>query len=57
MVNQIHQPELQLDKANLSDSVSGFTFLNISDDLVSSKTDDKHDDFDFDIVNFPRCNI
>ena len=55
MVNQIYPPELQLNKANTSDTEAPFLdlHLSISNDFVSSKIYDKRDDFDFDIVNFP----
>ena len=55
MVNQIYPPELQLNKANTSDTDAPFLdlHLSISSGCVSSKTYDKRDDFDFDIVNFP----
>ena len=55
MVNQIYPPELQLNKANTSDTEAPFLDLHlpISNGFVSSKIYDKHDDFDFDIVNFP----
>ena len=55
MVNQIYPPELQLNKANTSDTEAPFLdlHLSISNGLVSSKIYDKRDDFDFDIVNFP----
>ena len=55
MVNQIHPPELQLNKANTSDTDAPFLdlHLSISNGCVSSKNYDKRDDFDFDIVNFP----
>ena len=55
MVNQIYPPELQLNKANTSDTEAPFLdlHLSISNGFVSSKIYDKHDDFDFDIVNFP----
>ena len=51
MVNQIYPPELQLNKANTSDTEA--SFLSISNSVVSSKIYDKRDDFDIDIVNFP----
>ena len=51
MVNQIYPPELQLNKANTSDTEA--PFLSISNSIVSSKIYDKREDFDFDIVNFP----
>ena len=55
MVNRIYPPELQLIKANTSDTKAPFLdlHLSISNGLVSSKIYDKRDDFDFDIVNFP----
>ena len=56
MVEQIYPPELQLNKANNTDTetpvlnlhlsiANGFVFFN--------KIYDKRDDFDFDIVNVP----
>ena len=55
MVNQIYPPELQLNKANTSDTEVPFLYLHlsISNGFVSSKIYDKRDDFDFDIVKFP----
>ena len=55
MVNQIYPPELQLNKANTSDTEVPFLdlHLSISNGFVSSKIYDKRDDFDFDKVNFP----
>ena len=57
MVNRIYPPELQLNKANISDTEAPFLdlYLSISNGFVSSKIYDKRDDFDFDIhvVNFP----
>ena len=55
MVNQIYPSELQLNKANISDTESPFLDLHLSvaNGFVSSKIYDKRDDFDFDIVNFP----
>ena len=55
MVNRIYPPELQLNKANTSDTEALFLdlHLSISNRFVSSKIYDKRDDFDFDIVNFP----
>ena len=55
MVNEIYPPELQLNKANISDTEAPFLHLHLSiaNGFVSSKTDGKRDDFDFDIVNFP----
>ena len=55
MVNRIYPPELQLNKANTSDTEAPFLDLHvsISNGFVSSKIYDKREDFDFDIVNFP----
>ena len=55
MVNRIYPPELQLNKANTSDTEAPFLdlHLSISNGFVSSKIYDKRDNFDFDIVNFP----
>ena len=55
MVNHIYPPELQLNKANTSDTEAPFldSHLSISNEFVSSNIYDKCDDFDFDIVNFP----
>ena len=55
MVNQIYPSELQLKKANTSDTEAEFLdlHLSISNDIVSTKIYDKRDDFDFEIVNFP----
>ena len=55
MVSQIYHSELELNKANTSDTEAAFLDmdLSISNDIVSSKIYDKRDDFDFEIVNFP----
>ena len=55
MVSQIYPSELQLNKANTSDTGVAFLdlHLSISNDIVSTKIYDKCDDFDFEIVNFP----
>ena len=55
MVKQIYPPELQLNKANNTDTEAPFLdlHLSIANGFVSSKIYDKRDDFDFDIVNFP----
>ena len=55
MVNQIYPPELQLNKANISDTEAPFLDLHLSvaNGFVSPKIYDKRDDFDFDIINFP----
>ena len=54
MVSQIYPSELQLNKANTSDTEATFLdlHLSVSNDIVSTKIYDKRDDFDFKIVNF-----
>ena len=55
MVKQIYPPELQLNKANNTDTKAPFLdlHLSIANGFVSSEIYDKRDDFDFDTVNFP----
>ena len=55
MVSQKYPSELQLNKANTSDTEATFLDLHLSnsDDIVPTKIYDKRDDFDFEIVNFP----
>ena len=55
MVSQIYPSELQIYKANTSDTKAAFLdlHLSISNDNVSTKMYDKRDDLDFEIVNFP----
>ena len=55
MVSQLYPSELQLNKANASDTKAAFLdlHLSISNDIVSTKIYDKRDDFDFEFVNFP----
>ena len=55
MVSQLYPSELQLNKANASETDAAFLDLHvsISNDIVSTKNYDKRDDFDFEIVNFP----
>ena len=55
MVSQLYPSELQLNKANTSETDAAFSDLHvsISNDIVSTKNYDKRDDFDFEIVNFP----
>ena len=52
---QIYPSELQLNKANISDTETPFLDLHLSvvNGFVSSKIYDKRDEFDFDIVNVP----
>ena len=54
MVDRIYPTELQLNKANSSDTEAPLLDLNlcISNCTVSTKIYDKRDDFHFDIVNF-----
>ena len=55
MVDRVYPTELQLNKANSSDTEEPFLDLNlcISNGTVSTKIYDKGDDFNFDKVNFP----
>ena len=55
MVSQIYPSELQLNKANTSDTGAAFLDLHvsISNDSVSTKIYDKRDNFDFEIIIFP----
>ena len=55
MVDRVYPTELQLNRANSSDSEAPVLDLNlcISNGTVYTKIYDKRDDFDFDIVNFP----
>ena len=55
MVSQMYPSELQLNKANTSDTEASFLdlHLSISFDIVSTKIYDKRDEFDFEIVNLP----
>ena len=51
MVNQIYSPELQMNKANTTDTEAPFLdlHLSIANGFVASKIYDKLDDFDFNI--------
>ena len=55
MVDRVYPTELQLNRANSSDTEAPVLDLNlcISNGTVSTKIYDKRDDFDFDIVSFP----
>ena len=55
MVGQIYPTELQLNKANSSDTEAPFLDLNLplTNGIVSSKIYDKRDHFNFELVNFP----
>ena len=54
MVSQIYPSELQLNKANASDTEAAFLdlHLSISNDTVSTKIYDKRDNYDAEIVHF-----
>ena len=55
LISQIYPSELQLNKANSSDTKAAFLDLHLSivNGFVPCKIYDKRDDFDFEIVNFP----
>ena len=55
MVRHTYPTELQLNKANSSDTEIPFLDLDlfITNDIVSPKIYDKRDDFNFEIVHFP----
>ena len=55
IVDRIYPTELQLNRANSSDTEAPFLDSNLctSNGTVSTKIYDKRDDFDFDIVNIP----
>ena len=59
MVSQIYPLELQLNKANTSDTEAAFLdlHLTISNDIVSTKIYDKRDDFEFKIVTFQFLDV
>ena len=54
LINPIYPSELQLNKANVSDTEDSILdlHLSISARFVKTKIFDKRDDFDFDILNF-----
>ena len=55
MVDQIYPTELQLNKANSTDTEAPFLDLNLSitNGIIPFKLYDKRDDLNFEIVNFP----
>ena len=55
MDNQIHPPELQLNKANSTDTEAPSLdlYLFVANGFVLFTIYDKRDDFNFDIVNYP----
>ena len=58
MVSQIYPTELQLNKANTSDTEAPCLDLDLSitNGKVSTKIFDKRNDFNFEIVNFPSLD-
>ena len=54
MISQMYHLEIQLDRANTSDTEIPFfnLHLSISNDIASTKSYDKRDNFDYKIVNF-----
>ena len=58
MVTSIYPRELQLNKANKSDTSSAFLDLDLSIDngKLTCTIYDKRDDFDFNIVNYPHLD-
>ena len=59
MVSQIYHSELQLNKANTSETEAAFLdlHLSISNEIVSTKIYDQHDGFDFKIVNLSFLDV
>ena len=59
MVSRVYPSGLQLNKVNASDAKAPFLdlHLSISNDIVSTKIYDKHDDFDFEAVNIPILDV
>ena len=55
MVDHIYPSQLQLNKANVLDTEASFLDLHLSilDGFVKTRSFNKRDNFDFDIVNFP----
>ena len=59
MLNQIYSSELQPNKAYTSDTEAAILdlHLSISNDIVSSKIYDNHDDFDSEIIKSPMVML
>ena len=59
MIHRIYPAELQLNKANASETEAAFLNLNliIHNDTVSTKIYNKRDNFDFDVVDFPFLDV
>ena len=55
LISQIYPSELQLNKANSSETKAPFLDLHLSilDGYISCKIYDKRDEFDLEMVNFP----
>ena len=55
MVDQIYPTEIQVNKVNSADTEAPLLVLDLSitNDIVSSKINDKYEDFSYEIVNFP----
>ena len=55
LISHIYPSEFQLNKANSPETEAPFLDLHLSilDGLILCKIYDKHDDFDFEMVNFP----
>jgi hypothetical protein len=58
LVSKIYPSELKLNKTNSSDVITSFIDLNISiiKNTLVTKIYEKRDDFDFNIVNYPRLD-
>ena len=58
LYKSIYPPQLQLNKANTSNTRAAFLDLDLSieDDIIITKIYDKRDDFTFNIVNFPHLD-
>tara|TARA_Y100001956_G_scaffold4622_1_gene4217 strand:- start:330 stop:1772 length:1443 start_codon:yes stop_codon:yes gene_type:complete len=58
LVQDIYPQELELVKANISDTIASFLDLKlvIDNDVVSTSVYDKRDDFNFSIVNYPHLS-
>ena len=55
-LKEIHPSQLTVEKANKSDHLADYldlTFIDDSEGKLSTRLYDKHDNFDFHIVNFP----
>ena len=57
--SHVYPTELQLNKANSSNTEAPYLDLNLSitNGIVSSKIYDKRDDINFELVNFPFLDV